>query len=163
MKNIQDQENLTGKIVLLTGQPTTIRGEGANTYQWVDSNGNPLSSTNIVSVTQAGFYTLIATVDSCEVRKTVEVVEQDDQIIVPNIVSPNTVDGINDTWELSNRYAFQPSVTIAIYSSDGKEVLMTKEYKNDWPSEDLGNQRIFYYKIIRDDKLIKAGSISVLD
>ncbi|WP_431166753.1 gliding motility-associated C-terminal domain-containing protein [Tenacibaculum halocynthiae] len=153
----------SGKIVLLTGQPTTIRGEGANTYQWVDSNGDPLSSTNIVSVTQAGFYTLIATVDSCVVRKTVEVVEQDDQIIVPNIVSPNTVDGINDTWELSNRYAFQPSVTIAIYSSDGKEVLMTKEYKNDWPSEDLGNQRIFYYKIIRDDKLIKAGSISVLD
>ncbi|WP_435262331.1 gliding motility-associated C-terminal domain-containing protein [Tenacibaculum sp. nBUS_03] len=153
----------SGKVVLLSGQPTTIRGEGGNTYQWEDSDGNPLSSTNIVSVTEAGFYTLIATVDRCEVRKTVEVVEQDDQIIVPNVVSPNTVDGINDTWKLSNRYAFQPSVTVTIYSSDGKEVLMTKEYKNDWPSEDLGNQRIFYYKITREDKLVKAGSISVLD
>ncbi|MGG8496615.1 gliding motility-associated C-terminal domain-containing protein [Tenacibaculum sp. TC6] len=151
-------------VVLLVGQNTIVTASGANSYEWYDdATGNLLSTNETLEVNKIGFYTLVATVDSCEVRKTIEVVEQDDQIIVPNIVSPRTVDGINDTWEISNRYAFQPTVTIHIFDSNGKEVLSTNEYKNDWPSQDLGNQRIFYYKIIRDDKLIKAGSISVID
>lgn len=152
------------KVVLVQGQTTNITASGANSYQWLDeATGAVLSTTATLQVNKVGKYILVATVDSCEVRKTIEVVEQDDQIIVPNIVSPNTVDGINDTWQLSNRYAFQPSVRIAIYDSNGVQVLSTTEYKNDWPSESLGNQRIFYYQIIRDDKLVKSGSISVID
>lgn len=152
------------KVVLVQGQATNITASGANSYQWLDeATGAVLSTTATLQVNKVGKYILVATVDSCEVRKTIEVVEQDDQIIVPNIVSPNTVDGINDTWQLSNRYAFQPSVRIAIYDSNGVQVLSTTEYKNDWPSESLGNQRIFYYQIIRDDKLVKSGSISVID
>lgn len=151
-------------VVLLEGQATVVTASGAETYQWYDDETGDLLSTNeTLEVNKIGFYTLVATVDSCEVRKTIEVVEQDDQIIVPNIISPKTVDGINDTWEISNRYAFQPTVTISIYNSNGKEVLTTTEYKNDWPNDDLGNQRVFYYKIIRDEKLIKAGTISVID
>ncbi|CAL2079247.1 gliding motility-associated C-terminal domain-containing protein [Tenacibaculum sp. 190524A02b] len=154
------------KVVLVLGGFTTVTASGANSYEWYDdATGDLLSSNETLEVNKIGFYTLVATVDNCEVRKTIEVVEQDDQIIVPNIISPNTQDGINDTWEISNRYSFQPTVTIAIYNANGTEVYNTTEYKNDWPNNEveLGNQRIFYYKIIRDSQLIKAGSISVID
>lgn len=151
-------------VVVLPGQNVTVTASGANSYEWYeDSSGSLLSTNETLEINTVGTYTLIATVDDCEVVKTIEAVEQDDQIIVPNIVSPYLQDGINDTWTLSNKYAFQPSVTIAIYDANGVEVLRTNEYKNDWPNTDLRNQHVFYYKIIRDDMLIKAGSISVLD
>ncbi len=151
-------------VVLLAGQPTVITASGAESYEWYeDESGDLLSINESLEVTEIGFYTLVATVGDCQVNKRIEVVEEDSQVIVPNILSPRTQDGINDTWKISNRYSFQPSVTVSIYDSNGKEVLTTNEYKNDWPEGDLGNQRIFYYKIIRDDQLIKAGSISVID
>lgn len=151
-------------VVLLSGEATEIRASGAESYEWYEEDSGDLLSTNeTVEVNKIGLYSLIARVDDCQVIKTIEVVEQDDQIIVPNIISPKILDGINDTWQISNRYSYQPTVTISIYNASGKEVLTTTEYKNDWPKGDLGNQRIFYYKIIRDEKLIKAGSISVID
>lgn len=151
-------------VVLLSGEATIITASGAESYEWYEEDSGDLLSTNeTVEVNKIGLYSLIAKVGDCRVPKMIEVVEQDDQIIVSNIISPKTIDGINDTWQISNRYSFQPTVTISIYNSNGGEVLTTTEYKNDWPKDDLGNQRIFYYKIIRDEKLIKAGSISVID
>ena len=60
------------------------------------------------------------------------------------MVTPNG-DGKNDSWRISNRYAFQPLITIQLYNSDGKEILNTTDYKNDWPLENVGSQRTFYY------------------
>ncbi len=152
------------KVVIVLGETATVTASGANTYEWYDDETNDLLSTNeTLEVNKLGFFTVVATVDDCEVRKTIEVVEQDDQVVVPNILSPNTVDGINDFWKLSNKYAFQPSVTVIIYNASGQEVYKTTDYKNDWPSENLGNQRNFYFKIIRNEQLVKAGSISILD
>ena len=66
-----------------------------------------LSTNETLDVDALGFYTVVATVGSCTVEKTIEVVEQDDLVIVPNVVTPNG-DGKNDSWRISNRYAFQP-------------------------------------------------------
>ncbi|KAB1153140.1 hypothetical protein F7018_17490 [Tenacibaculum aiptasiae] len=153
------------KVVLNQGQTVTVTASGGESYVWhegQDDSGTVLSTNETLDVNALGFYTVVVSVGSCSVVKTIEVVEQDDQIIVPNIVTPNQ-DGINDTWQISNRYAFQPTVTIQLYNSNGKEILNTTDYQNNWPTESLGNQRVFYYKIIRDDILIKAGTISVLD
>ncbi|WP_420553684.1 gliding motility-associated C-terminal domain-containing protein [Tenacibaculum aiptasiae] len=153
------------KVVLNQGQTVTVTASGGENYVWhegQDDSGTVLSTNETLDVNALGFYTVVVSVGSCRVVKTIEVVEQDDQIIVPNIVTPNQ-DGINDTWQISNRYAFQPTVTIQLYNSNGKEILNTTDYQNNWPTESLGNQRVFYYKIIRDDVLIKAGTISVLD
>ncbi|WNW02156.1 gliding motility-associated C-terminal domain-containing protein [Tenacibaculum sp. HL-MS23] len=153
------------KVVLIQGQTVTVTASGAESYVWhlgEDTAGTVLSTNETLDVTTLGFYTVEASVGACSVILTIEVVEQDDQVIVPNIVTPNE-DGINDTWQLSNKYAFQPSVVIQLYDSSGKEILNTTDYKNDWPLESLGNQKIFYYKIIKEDVLIKAGTISVLD
>ncbi|CAM1366443.1 conserved exported protein of unknown function [Tenacibaculum soleae] len=153
------------KVVMEDGSVATIVAAGGESYEWYEGEdvlGALLSTTEELTVSTLGFYTVLVKVGNCELTITVEVVEPDDQIIVPNIISPNQ-DGINDTWKLSNTYAFQPSVTIELYNSNGKEILKITDYKNDWPAEDLGNQKIFYYKIIKDDTLIKAGTISVLD
>ena len=68
--------------------------------------------------------------------------------------------------------AVEDGATVKIYyesrlakiqlSDEGKELVNLTDYKNDWPLEDVKNQRTFYYKIIRDDKTLKAGTISVL-
>lgn len=153
------------KVVLVEGETTTAVASGAESYVWYEgegSGGKLLSTTESLDVDALGFYTVVASVGACTVEKIIEVVEQDDQIIVPNIVTPNG-DGKNDFWAISNRYAFQPSVLVIIYNANGKELVNITDYKNDWPLEgDLNNQRIFYYKIIRDEKIIKAGTISVL-
>ncbi|WGH75879.1 gliding motility-associated C-terminal domain-containing protein [Tenacibaculum tangerinum] len=152
-------------VVLESGSSATIVASGGEAYQWYqgeDTSGVLLSTTEELTVTALGFYTVFVQVGNCSVIRTIEVVEPDGQIIVPNIVSPNQ-DGANDTWKLSNTYAYQPNVEVILYNSNGREILKTTDYKNDWPMESLGNQKIFYYKIIKDEKLIKAGTISVID
>ncbi|REH52452.1 gliding motility-associated-like protein [Tenacibaculum gallaicum] len=152
-------------VVMEEGSSATITAAGGESYEWYEgenTSGALLSTTEELTVTTLGFYTVSVKVGACSVTRTVEVVEPDGQIIVPNIVSPNQ-DGANDTWKLSNSYAYQPNVEVVLYNSGGKEILKTTDYKNDWPMESLGNQKIFYYKIIKDDKLIKAGTISVID
>ncbi|WP_299109767.1 gliding motility-associated C-terminal domain-containing protein [uncultured Tenacibaculum sp.] len=152
-------------VVLQVGQTVTVTASGAESYVWYQGDGTTgtiLSTNETLDVSAFGFYTVVATVGSCTVEKKIEAVEQDDQLIVPNIVSPNG-DGINDTWQITNRLAFQPTVDIIIFNANGKEVFKTTDYQNNWPQENLGNQKVFYYKIIREDVLVKAGTISVLD
>ncbi|CAM1346719.1 T9SS type B sorting domain-containing protein [Tenacibaculum crassostreae] len=152
-------------VVLEAGGSEIVIASGGESYEWYqgeDTSGALLSTTEQLTVTSLGFYTVFAKVGDCSVVKTIEVVEPDGQIIVPNIVSPNQ-DGFNDTWKLSNSYAYQPNVEVILYDSNGKEILKTTDYKNDWPTQNLGNQKIFYYKIVKDEKLMKAGTISVID
>ncbi|CAM1333535.1 gliding motility-associated C-terminal domain-containing protein [Tenacibaculum aestuariivivum] len=155
----------SGKVVLAQGETVIVKASGADTYTWYEGigiNGTLLSSTEALSTNTVGYYTVVATIGGCSIEKTIEVIEQDTQVIVPNIITPNQ-DGINDSWQLSNKYAFQPLVIIKLYDSNGKEILNRADYQNDWPIESLGNQKIFYYKIIKENVLIKAGTISVLD
>ncbi|MBA6155391.1 gliding motility-associated C-terminal domain-containing protein [Tenacibaculum sp. S7007] len=152
------------KVVMDASGSVTITASGGDSYEWFqgeDAVGTTLSTTEQLTVSSLGFYSVLVKVGNCSLAKKVEVVEQDDLVLVPNVVTPNG-DGKNDTWKISNRYAFQPSVTIIIYNSEGKELINSTDYKNDWPIEDVNNQRVFYYKIIRDDKTLKAGTISVL-
>ncbi|WBX77937.1 gliding motility-associated C-terminal domain-containing protein [Tenacibaculum ovolyticum] len=152
------------KVVMDEGETVTVTASGADSYIWYQGEGTSgtiLSTNETLDVDALGFYTVVATVGSCAVEKIIEVVEQDDLVIVPNVVTPNG-DGKNDSWRISNRYAFQPLITVQLYNSNGKEILNTTDYKNDWPLENVGSQRVFYYKIIRDEKIIKAGTISVL-
>ncbi|CAM1341347.1 T9SS type B sorting domain-containing protein [Tenacibaculum aestuarii] len=152
------------KVVMEEGGSAVVVAAGGESYEWYQGEGTSgtlLSTTEELTVTTLGFYTVLAKVGNCSVERTIEVVEPDDQIIVPNTLTPNG-DGKNDTWKISNKYAFQPLVTIMLYNANGKEIFKTTEYRNDWPTGDLGNQKVFYYKIIREDKLIKAGTISVL-
>lgn len=150
---------------LIEGEETILSATGADSYEWFDSDGNFLSGFEEVTVVTTGTYTLIAQVENCSVEKEVIVVPDDGSVRVPNIISPFNRDGANDTWKIPNRLSFQPNVNVVVYNSRGQEVLNASDYQNNWP-EDISNIKggmLFYYKIIQENTLIKAGTISVLE
>ena len=151
--------------VLIAGETTTLSATGADAYEWYDSEGNLLSTFDEVEVVTTGVYTLVGTVENCKVEKEIEVVEDDGSFTVPNIISPFNGDAANNTWKIPNKFSYQPSVNVVVYDSRGKEVLNTVDYQNNWP-EDISDFRggmLFYFKIIKENALIKAGTISVLE
>ena len=149
----------------MPGESTTLTASGAEAYEWYDDTGSLLSQESEVDVVSLGVYTLIGFVDDCSVSIEIEVVEDDGSLIVPNVISPFNGDGANDTWKIPNRLSFQPTVEIVVYNSRGIEVFNTSDYQNNWPEDvsDIRGGMVFYYKIIRENSLIKAGTISVLD
>ncbi|MFD0994095.1 T9SS type B sorting domain-containing protein [Tenacibaculum geojense] len=150
--------------VLTPGETVTISATGADSYEWYDEAGNLLSTTESLDVNTLGTYTLIGRVDDCLVKKTIEVVEDDGLMIIPNIITPFNGDGVNDTWQLPNRFAYQPEVRVIIYNSNGNVVVNTTDYQNDWPQDNnLKDGMLFYFKVIKDNNnIIKAGTISIL-
>lgn len=150
--------------VLIPGETTTLIATGADSYEWYNENGDLLSSSDVLDVNSLGIYTLIGRVDACQVEKEVTVVEDDGSFTIPNIISPFNGDNVNDTWQIPNKFAFQTNVTVIIYNSRGKELVNTTDYQNNWPEDNnIKAGMLFYFKVVKEDVLIKAGTISVLE
>lgn len=150
--------------ILLPGEATVLTASGADSYEWFDSNGTLLSTNETLEVSSLGTFKLVGTVGTCRAEKEVRVVEDDGSFVIPNVLTPFNGDGVNDTWKLPNKFAFQPSVKVIVFTSNGKEVLNTSDYQNNWPQRNtLRGGMIFYFKVIKEGSLIKAGTISVLE
>ncbi len=155
--------NPSSTAVLEPGETITLEASGADSYEWLNEMGDILSTNETVDINALGEYTLIGTVGTCRAERKINVVEDDGKLVIPNIVTPFNGDGINDTWELPNRFAFQTDVQVIIYDSRGREVLNTTDYQNNWPeNNNLKDGMLFYFRVIRDNNLIKAGTISIL-
>lgn len=149
------------EIILNSNEVITVTASGADSYEWLDDTGNLLSAISSIEISTAGNYNLLAKLNNCEVLKTVMVSEEEVKT-VPNALTLNG-DGINDTWTLSNSYAFKAGVEVQIYNSNGKLILKTTNYQNDWPrDESISKNQLFFYVIKQSDKLIKKGTISVI-
>ncbi len=84
---------------------------------------------------------------------------------IPNLVSPNG-DNINDTWQLPLKYVNGAEAQVVIMNSQGKIVLQTNDYQNNWPENttDLYSaNQVYYYIITSKDEEIKKGSITVIN
>lgn len=150
-------------VVVEIGDIATATATGADFYEWYNEEGSLVSSSDVLETDVIGTYTLIAKVGECAVEKKIEVVEDDGNIIIPNILTPFNGDGVNDTWKLPNKYSYQNGVQVIIYNSEGKELLNTTDYQNNWPEDNnLKDGMLFYFKVIKEDTLVKAGTISVL-
>ena len=140
-----------------------IFASGGDTYLWTNEAGEELSAGDSFSVNTAGTYTLIATVDGCEIIKTIQV-ELLEVVEVPNIISPNQ-DNINDKWVLPAKYLNDPEIQVTICDTYGTPVLKTNSYQNNWPESSLTDKNeasIYYYMIQKNGKSIKRGSITVV-
>lgn len=83
---------------------------------------------------------------------------------IPNLISPNN-DGVNDTWMIPQEYVSGTNTEVVIISSQGKIVLQTKDYQNNWPTSQINFKSInpvYYYIINTDDNQTRKGSITVV-
>jgi gliding motility-associated-like protein len=83
---------------------------------------------------------------------------------IPNLISPNG-DGINDTWIIPQQYVSGTNTEVIILSAQGKIILRTNDYQNNWPTNQLeftDINPVFYYVIKTSNSQTKKGSITVV-
>ncbi|MDC6387822.1 gliding motility-associated C-terminal domain-containing protein [Maribacter sp. PR1] len=153
----------SGSIVIPEGTSRTISANGGTTYRWMDANNAEISTSDSASITEPGTYTLIASIDNCDVVKQFEVSILD-TFKVPNVITVNG-DGINDQWVIPNSYSNRDDVNVIIYNGQGQEIINEFNYKNNWPQTSTAFARqnmVFYYKIRNASEVLKQGTITVI-
>jgi gliding motility-associated-like protein len=131
----------------------------------------PNATQNTYEVTDFGTYSIIIEQTSGCIT-TNELVFQVEEYInlfpevafIPNLISPNG-DGINDTWVIPLLYVSGTNTKVVILNSQGKKVLSTNDYSNNWPEDQLGLNRqnqVYYYLIKPIDQEPKMGSLTII-
>ena len=128
----------------------------------------PNATTTSLEVNEEGKYKVKLTHSSCPVSYEIpfEIKQSIDPAItdIPNFISPNN-DGINDTWAIPQQYTAGNDVEVSIVSSNGEEVLKTKEYLNNWPENPSSlkeGSSVYYYSISSPNETVKRGSITLI-
>lgn len=123
------------------------------TLLWSDGS----SSTSIL-VQQSGVYQL--TVDNGCVKTTDKVlvtIKEPGEPFIPNVVT-NNGDGKNDRFLLP---ADTERCSLLIHNRWGEEVFYAKEYKNNWPTENL-TTGVYFYTVYGECMPIVKGAIHVM-
>ncbi|MEM8509885.1 MAG: gliding motility-associated C-terminal domain-containing protein [Bacteroidota bacterium] len=150
-------------IIIVEGDAITVTASGANEYQWFDASNNTLATGNAFTFSEEGTFTLLATIDSCQITRTISVAFRD-TFLVPNVITANG-DGINDLWILPNTYSNDQEIRIIIFNEKGEEILNQTNYQNNWPQSSVAfnkKNQIFYYKIRNTNETLKQGTITVI-
>lgn len=155
--------NYDEAILIDEGEEITIIASGMDSYQWF-INDNLISSTEELTINQEAEVELIGTFGGCEISKifTINYNPLAFNLVVPNTITPNN-DGINDTWILTEEFAYQNDVEVVIFSSNKQVVYQTTNYQNNWPLESIIKRNsIFYYKILKNNSIVQQGTLSVI-
>ncbi|MEL4308278.1 T9SS type B sorting domain-containing protein [Joostella sp. CR20] len=166
------EQNTDDLIAIYPGEQITIvqdrtveaTATGADSYEWVDSEGNILSTSATFSISKEGVYTLFAKIGACTIEKTVRV-NSNDVVEIPNVISPND-DSVNDKWVLPQKFINDPEVEVVICDAYGSTVLKTNKYENNWPNSAVQTtieMPVFYYFVNKKGKNIKKGSITLVN
>lgn len=155
--------DVDGDVIFPEGSSQTVRASGGTSYQWFDSANTLVSSDETMTFTEEGDFLLIATVDNCEVSRTIRA-SYLDLFNVPNVITPNG-DGANDQWVIPNSYSNKNDVTVTIYNTNGEELYNQTNYQNNWPGSTMTfiKQNMVFYYVIKDaNETLKQGTITVI-
>lgn len=155
--------DVDGEVVFPEGSSRTVTASGGTAYQWFDEGNNIINSTDQITFTEEGTFTLIANIDNCQITRQLTVVYQD-LFNVPNVITPNG-DGSNDQWVIPNSYSNKSDVTITIYNDKGVELINETSYANNWPQSSMSfpkQNMVFYYVIKNTTETLKQGTITVI-
>lgn len=160
---IEVGETLTVRVMTTAANPE---------FEWY-LNGSIISGedTDTYVASEFGDYKVIITQTSgCLVSTELlfsisEPIEQfPDVANIPNLISPNG-DGINDTWVIPTQYVSGTNTEVRIFTNQGKVVLQTNDYQNNWPETQLeltSVNKVFYYIIKAPNQKPKKGSITLI-
>lgn len=155
--------NYDSEIFITEGEEITIIASGADSYEWY-INGNLINTTEELTINQETIVELIGIFNGCQITKdfTISYSPQIFNTVIPNTITPNS-DGKNDTWILTEDFAYKSDVEIVIFSSNQQVVFRTTDYQNNWPLEPIiKKNKMFYYKIIKNNLTLLQGTISVI-
>jgi len=148
----------------------TVTTDAVNpVFEWY-FNGSIISgaTSNSYEATQLGSYRVVVTQTSgCNSSNefVFNITEPFPNVAnIPNLISPNG-DGINDTWVIPQTYVSGTNTEVMIFSSQGKIVLQTNDYQNNWPQSQINFKDVnpvYYYIITTSDNKTKKGSITVI-
>lgn len=157
--------------IVTTGVPTTLSTPliGGNTYKWFKDGLFLVGETNYNLITDLpGLYELEINNGSCISRTNSIKLALPSTVPhgknIPNLVSPNG-DGENDTWAIPDDFIIGTNTNVTIMDSNGKIVLNTENYNNDWPQEKIDFDSInpvYYYIITPTTSTIKKGTITIV-
>lgn len=101
----------------------------------------------------------VTTADGCESTISGTFVILPEDIIIPNVFTPNG-DGNNEFFEIQNGQYFEN--TLSVFNRWGQEVFETKNYRNGWRATDLPDGTYYYvFTTIKDGKEY-TGHVTIL-
>ena len=167
--------NVDAENIIESGETITVIVDTNATspeYQWfLDNNLIANANDAIFVATEYGNYQVIITENTgCEGSRTFEfsIIQPADPfpevVNIPNVISPNG-DNINDTWVIPPQYVSGTNTEVLIMTNQGKVVLKTNNYLNNWPENNLNTtniNQVYYYIITTSDNKTKKGSITVI-
>ncbi|MFL1012755.1 T9SS type B sorting domain-containing protein [Flavisericum labens] len=138
-------------------------------FKWYINESLIASATNNShEINQTGNYKVVVNQTSdCLASSEFSFVVQEafpDVAKIPNLISPNN-DNENDTWVIPQQYVSGTNTEVTIISAQGKVVLQTNNYQNNWPENQIDFKDInpvYYYIIKPPNSSEKKGSITVI-
>ncbi len=165
-----DEENTIeiGETLTVIISSTAINPQ----YQWyLNSNLISDATSDMYDATEYGDYTVVVSESTgCEgSREFMFTINEPidpfpDVEKIPNVISPNG-DSVNDTWVIPNIYVNGTNTEVLIMTNQGKVVLKTNNYQNNWPENQLNQtsiNQVYYYIITTQDNETKKGSITII-
>ncbi len=164
--DVNERNELERGETLLVSTTTTAQSPE---FQWyMDENLISGATEDNFEVTEQGDYKVVITQTvGCLASQEInfKVTEPfPDVSNIPNVITPNG-DGQNDTWVIPQEYVSGTNTEVTLISQQGKVVLSTNDYQNNWPQNQLDYKSInavYYYIIKTPNQSIKKGTITVL-